>query len=76
MTENNIPETVSFKVWVNTGEANLSTNALAFATEPEAKSYGQDLYMRWTLVRSFEVLPSTEKVSARWDDEERRLVQL
>lgn len=38
-------------------------NALAFATEEEAKLWVADLSMRWTLVRETRVVESTEPVN-------------
>jgi hypothetical protein len=40
-------------------------NALRFETEQEAKTYVDDLMMRWTLVRDTRIVTSEEPVNAR-----------
>jgi hypothetical protein len=58
----------SFKAEViadNSGE--WCSNALRFATETEAKSYGKDLSGRWMAVRQWRVAESDEPVTCTWD---------
>lgn len=65
-----------FKVYVDTGEPKLTTNALTFATVPDAIRYARDLYSRWTLVRGWYVVACAavasipvsvaERVSVAW----------
>ena len=38
-------------------------NGLRFATRAEAETYAKDLYSRWTLVREYRVVPSTDPVN-------------
>jgi hypothetical protein len=38
-------------------------NAMAFATEEEARKWAADLSMRWTAVRDYRVVPSDESVN-------------
>lgn len=38
-------------------------NALVFETEKEAEDYARDLYSRWTLVREWRVVETTDPVS-------------
>jgi hypothetical protein len=40
-----------FKVYVDTGESTVSTNALEFDTVESAETYARDLASRWLLVR-------------------------
>lgn len=59
----------SYKVEVNTyGEDGWNSNGLRFATGEEAESHGNDLYLRWTMVRSWRVAGSTDKPSHGWTD--------
>jgi len=53
------------------------SNALRFATEAEAKVYGDDLFMRWTAVREWRVAPADEPVNEKLthDPETGRWVQ-
>ena len=44
------------------------TNALRFATEDEAKRYGQNLFMRWTLVREFRAVECDDPVNYTCDE--------
>ena len=44
-------------------------NALAFATEVEAKAWASDLASRWFSVREYRVVESTEPVTHRWIDD-------
>lgn len=56
--------TVSFKVEViadSSGE--WCSNALRFSTEEGAREYGQDLWSRWTAVKEWRVMPSTDPVT-------------
>lgn len=39
------------------------TNALRFATRDEAEDYAKDLYSRWTAVREYRVVPSSDPVN-------------
>ena len=41
-------------------------NALRFATETEAKSSAQDLYMRWTQTEGFRAAPSGDEPTHEW----------
>jgi hypothetical protein len=53
-----------YKVWVlAAGETTYATNALTFDTIEEAKTYGQDLFMRWYSVEKWCVIP-TEKAES------------
>ena len=38
-------------------------NALRFATKPEAEEYAKDLFSRWTAVKAFRVVESTDPVN-------------
>jgi hypothetical protein len=38
-------------------------NALRFATETEAKTYGADLFSRWMAVKEWRAVPSTDPVN-------------
>jgi len=60
---------MSFKAEVqadNTGT--WAGNALRFATEAEAASYGSDLMGRWMLVRAVRVTVSEDQVNYIWDN--------
>ena len=49
-----------YKVEVNTAgdpEDAWNNNALRFDTEEEAKVYGKDLFMHWTAVKHWRVVP-------------------
>lgn len=49
-----------FKVEVQTDSTGQwYGNALTFATEEEASTYGYDLSARWMLVQAFRVVPAT-----------------
>ena len=51
----------SFKVGVKTNRKDPWTyNALRFASEEAAQTYGRDLALRWTAVESWEVHPSND----------------
>ena len=39
------------------GEKNYAANALTFENEADAEAYARDLYSRWTLLRSWRVVP-------------------
>jgi hypothetical protein len=44
---------MSYKVMCRTTpDTTFATNALRFATEAEARLYGEDLFMRWTAMES------------------------
>ena len=43
-------------------------NALRFPTFEEADGNVRDLYARWTLVRDFRVVPSTDEPNHRWQE--------
>ena len=49
----------------NTGK--FYRNAVAFATEAEARSAGQAKFQAWTLVREYRVFESDEPANYRWD---------
>ena len=49
-------------------------NELRFPTFEEADGNVRDLYARWTLVRDFRVVPSTDEPNSRW--QEGKLVSL
>jgi len=38
-----------------------ASNACRFTTEHNAIEYGQDLFMRWTAVRDWRVVPSSDE---------------
>lgn len=38
-------------------------NGLRFASAAEAEAYAKDLYSRWTAVREFRVVPSSDPVN-------------
>jgi hypothetical protein len=55
---------MSFKVVVRvTGESKFCGNGLRFATEQEAKTYGNDLSSRWFAVEEWKVEPSEDEVN-------------
>jgi hypothetical protein len=57
-----VTATRSFKVGVKTrGDAEWACNGLRFKTEEEARAYGDDLFMRWTAVTEWTVLPSDDE---------------
>jgi hypothetical protein len=58
----------SFKVAVDTGEGHPSYNALRFATEDEAKGYGENLFMRWMAMKGYTAEPSDDPVSHKFVD--------
>jgi hypothetical protein len=59
----------SFKPEVATdGTGNWYSNALRFAVRGDAEIYVEDLACRWTSVRDFRVVPSSDPVTHRWDD--------
>lgn len=47
---------------------NWNSNALRFATQDEAQSYGRDLMGRWMAVREMRVVESTDPVNYDWTD--------
>lgn len=49
----------------NSGE--WVSNALRFATNPEAEAYVADLKWRWTSVRSTRVVQCDDPVTAKWE---------
>ena len=57
--------TVSFKAEVTTAGdyGQYSSNALRFATREEAESYAYELSIRWTAVRDWRVIESTDPVT-------------
>ena len=46
----------------NTGT--WASNSLTFDTEEQAKDYGRDLFMRWTAVREWRVVPVESEVTS------------
>lgn len=56
---------ISFAAEVQTaGDGDAWTgNALRFATKPEAEEYAKDLFSRWTAVKAFRVVESTDPVN-------------
>jgi hypothetical protein len=57
---------MSFKPEVITDSSGQwSSNALRFETEQEAKTYVDDLMMRWTLVRDTRVVSCEDTVNAK-----------
>jgi hypothetical protein len=40
-------------------------NSLRFGSPDEAKTYAKDLYSRWTAVREYRVVPSTDPVNQK-----------
>lgn len=55
---------MSYKVEVQADSSGEWTgNGLRFATEREANAYGHDLAYRWTAVREFRVVESTDPVT-------------
>jgi hypothetical protein len=53
---------VSFKVGVITpGDRDYNCNGLRFAAYEDAEAYGQDLAMRWTAVRDWQVIESDDE---------------
>ena len=66
-----IEVTVSYKVEVvvdDTGK--YYGNNARFATQKEAEAYARALYLRWTLVQTWRVLPSDEPVTFVFTDRE------
>lgn len=52
---------MAFKVEVQTDETGeWYANELTFPTEEEARQYGHDLFVRWTLVRMFRIVTATD----------------
>lgn len=45
------------------GSGEWVSNALRFATRAEAEEYAKDLHSRWTLVREWRVVESTDPVN-------------
>ena len=43
-----------------------ASNALVFATEPEAIDNAHDLYYRWILVEGYRAQPTDDPVNYRW----------
>jgi hypothetical protein len=60
---------MSYKVEVIADDSGKwCSNSLRFATEEEARAYGDDLFVRWTAVREWRVVPSDEEVNhPRWE---------
>lgn len=57
-------DALSYKVGVMTaGDKDWVSNGLRFATREDAEAYGMDLAMRWTMVRDWTVIPSTDPVN-------------
>lgn len=50
------------------GGKSFASNALRFATEAEAKAYGDNLFMRWLGATDHRVAPSDDPVSHVWRD--------
>lgn len=58
------PNHVSFAAEVIADDSGkFCGNGLRFATPDEAKTYAKDLYSRWTAVRQWRVVPSTDPVN-------------
>lgn len=58
------PNHVSFAAEVIADDSGkFCGNGLRFASPGEAKAYALDLYSRWTAVRSWRVVPSTDAVN-------------
>ena len=55
----------SFKVEVLAyGESEYVANQLRFATEQEARAYGENLADRWTMVKDWRVAESPDEVTS------------
>lgn len=55
---------MSYKVEVQADSSGTwAGNGLRFATEDVAKAYGEDLAYRWTAVREWRVVESTDPVN-------------
>ena len=68
---------MSWKPEVTTDGTSWAGNALRFETEAEAKSYSNDLFMRWTSVRDTRCVELPEEpVTHRWDHVNHRLEEL
>jgi hypothetical protein len=53
--------TLSYKVGVKTaGDRDWNSNGIRFASSAEAEAYAIDLACRWTAVRDWTVIPSTD----------------
>lgn len=60
---------MSFKPEVMvTGESDWLANGLCFATRQEAEDSAQDLTMRWTAVRDWRAVESTDPVNYSYHD--------
>lgn len=58
------PNHVSFAVEVIADDSGkFCGNGLRFASLDKAKAYAKDLYSRWTAVREWRVIPSTDPVN-------------
>jgi len=56
---------MSYKAWIQ-AEGSWNTNSLVFATEQEAKAYGDDLFSRWMLATGVEARKSDEEINHRF----------
>lgn len=61
-------EVKGYKVWVDTGESQLHTNAVVVKTMEEAKAVGADLFNRWMLVQRFECRSTSDEPNYAWKD--------
>jgi hypothetical protein len=67
---------MQFKAFMDVGEPNVHTNALAFDTVEEAAACASDFYGRWLLVRRWFVLADTgESHVPTWRAELEQLAQ-
>lgn len=58
----------SFKVGVKThSDADWCYNAMRFPTEEQAKSYGRDLFSRWTAMTDYEAHPCDDEPNVQPD---------
>lgn len=53
-----------------------ASNALRFATEDEAKAYGAELFSRWMGLARYEVQPSEDPITYRFDFDAYRAVSI
>lgn len=61
--------TKSYKVEVLTvGSDKWASNAVRFATLPEAEQAGQDLFNRWMACTEWRAVPSTDPVNYKWEN--------
>jgi hypothetical protein len=69
LTDSNVVMATSYKVEVQVhGETRWSSNALRFATEPEAIEAAKDLQSRWTMMKEWRVVGSADPVNYKWED--------